>query len=300
MVPWLLWMPLLLSGGAYADSRVAAPVPRVDPTPAAAPGLVAPVRVALMPGKRLLVSDYRAEAINVVDQRDLSVQWTFPIAGKPVAIAWGLGRIFVGNETEGRVEAYNFHGHLMTTYGAPGSILLPNAVAVDTESSQVLVLDAFEKVIKVFALDGTFLYPLTQAGALENPSAMTFDPARRLVLVSDFGGFSDNMFARRGALVRYFDLSGNEQFRFSGTFIRPQGLSVDGFGRLYVVDSYKSQVQVLDAASGALLGLLGGPGSGPGSLNLPLDVVYSPDADKLYVTDNQNGRIATFERWVTP
>ena len=340
MLPWLLSIPLALAGAAHAQSRLvaplahgdpfpvvpappvnpvppvpppapfdpapivhdapAAPVPPVNPAPAMAPGLVEPVRVALMPGARLLVSEYRTQTIKILDQRDLSVQWSLQVAGNPVAVAWGQDRIFVGNETAGRVEAYSFFGRLMTTYGAPGSILLPNAVAIDPESSRVMVLDSFEKVVKVFALDGTFLYPLTQAGALENPSAMSFDAARRLLLVSDFGGFSDNMFGKPSASVRYFDLNGNEQIRFNGVSARPQGLGVDGFGHLYVVDSYESQVQVLDAASGALLGLLGAPGAGPGTLNLPLDVVYSPGTDKLYVTDNQNGRIASFDRWVAP
>lgn len=337
MLPWLLWIPLLLAGPAYAEAGIAAPLTRgdpfipapvppvnpappvpppvvnpppvlrgapvpstpvvpVDPAPVATPRLVEPVRLALMPGARLLVSEYRTQTIKILDQRDLSVQWSLPVAGNPVAVAWGEGRIFVGNETAGRVEAYNFYGRLMTTYGAPGSILLPNAVVFDAESSRVMVLDSFEKVIKVFALDGTFLYPLTQTGALENPSAMSFDAARRLLLVSDFGGFSDNMFGKPSASVRYFDLSGTEQIRFNGLSARPQGLGVDGSGHLYVVDSYESQVQVLDAASGAPLGLL----SAPGNLNLPLDVVYSPGTNKLYVTDNQNGRIASFDRWVAP
>ena len=291
MLPWLLWIPVLIASTAYAESK------SKDDREGR---LAEPVRIALMPGARLLVSDYRAEAVHVVDQRDLSVQRTMEVGGNPVAVAWGLGRIFVGNETKGRVEAYNLGGRLLTTYGAPGSILLPNAVAIDPESSRLMVLDSFEKVIKVFALDGTFLYPLTQAGALENPSAMSFDAARRLLLVSDFGTFSDNTFKKPTSSVRYFDLSGTEQIRFNAISARPQGLGVDGFGHLYVVDSYASQVQVLDAASGALLGMIGAPGTGPGALNLPLDVVYSPGTNKLYVTDNQNGRIASFDRWVAP
>ncbi len=310
-VPWLLWMPVLVCTAAYADSKSgeresgaqasqAAPTRETESDREHKQRLVEPVRIALMPGARLLVSDFRAEAVHVVRERDLAVQRTIGVDGNPVAVAWGAGRIFVGNETKGRVEAYNLGGRLLTTYGAPGSILLPNAVAIDPESSRVMVLDSFEKVVKVFALDGTFLYPLTQAGALENPSAMSFDAARRLLLVSDFGGFSDNMFKKPTASVRYFDLNGTEQIRFNGLSARPQGLSADGFGHLYVVDSYESQVQVLDAASGALLGLLGAPGTGPGALNLPLDVVYSPGTDKLYVTDNQNGRIASFDRWVAP
>ena len=290
LAPRLVVIPLLLSAALYAEDRAQGPLRE----------LATPVRVALMPGGRLLVSDYDARAIRVLSQLDLSVQRSFAIAGKPVAVAWGLGRIFVGNETLGRVEAYNLGGQLMATFGETGSILLPNAVAVDTESSLVMVLDAAAKVIKVFDLDGRFLLLLTQPGALENPSAMAFDPARQLVLISDFGAFSNSVFAKPKPFVRQFDLRGTEQIKFTGTFARPQGISVDDLGRLYVVDSYKSQVQVLDAASGVLLGVLGSLGSGPGELNLPLDVVYSAESGKLYVTDNRNHRITTFAPRETP
>jgi len=296
---FFLLVLLLISAGPVAH---AAP-------PAGGPlGVATPVRIATMPGDRLLVSDYDLGVIHIVDRQDLSVERSFSVGGRPVAVAWGLDRIFVGNETLGRVEVYNPRGKRIATFGEPGSIRLPNAIAVDAEGSQVLVLDVFEKVVKVFSSDGILLRRLTQPGALTNPSAMTFDPVRRRVLVSDFGAYADSTFAKQNALVRHFDTDGVELQSFDGvipntttrTFVRPQGLAFDGAGHLYVVDSFASEVHVLDAASGVPIGVLGGFGTDPGLLSLPLDAVFSSTGGKLYVTDSRNGRIATFAQWGTP
>jgi DNA-binding beta-propeller fold protein YncE len=266
----------------------------------------APVRIAAMQDTRLLVSDFAAGAIHIIDHRSMAIERSFAVAGNPVAVAWGMDRIFVGNETEGRVEVYNPRGKLIGTMGVPGSIRLPNSIAVDGAGSRVFVLDAFEKVVKIFSIDGMLLGTLTAPGALSAPTAMTFDAARGLVLVSDFGAFADSTFSKQNARIHVFDLSGNLLMQFTGivpgtttrTFERPQGLALDAAGRLYVVDSYQSQVHVLDAASGVPLGKLGSFGSEPGQLSLPLDVCAVGTA--LYVTDNGNRRIATFPQWVTP
>lgn len=264
-----------------------------------------PTRVAPMQDARLLVSDYAAGAIHVMDVRTLTIERSFTIPGHPVAVAWALDRIFVGNEVSGQVEVYNARGKRIGTVGAPGSIRLPNSIAVDSATSRVFVLDAFEKTVKIFSVDGTLLGALTAPGALLAPTAMTFDAAGGRVLVSDFGAFSDSTFAKQSARIHVFDLSGNLLAQFTGitsagtrTFERPQGMTFDAGGRLYVVDSYNSEVHVLDSASGTPLGKLGGFGSQPGQLTLPLDACAVGTA--VYVTDNGNRRISVFPQWVAP
>ena len=261
-----------------------------------------PTRIAPMQDTRLLVSDYAARLIHIVDQRTVTVERSFRVAGAPVAVAWGLDRIFVGNETQGQVEVYNPRGKLIGVFGAAGSIRLPNAIAVNSAAGLVYVLDAFEKVVKIFsAADGTLLGSLTAPGALLAPTAMTFDAARGLVIVSDFGSFSDSTFTKPSAVIHHFDLSGNELLAFNGiipgtatrTFVRPQGLTVEG-GRLFVVDGLRSEVHVLDSETGVPVGVIGSFGSGVGELSLPLDIVFSALTGRLYVTDNGNRRITSF------
>jgi len=263
----------------------------------------APVRIAAMPGDRLLVSDNTLQAIIVIDRKTLSVERTIPVGGRPVAVVWAEGRIFVGNETLGQVQIYSPDGRLTGNFGAPGSIGLPNALAYDDQTYEVLVLDALEKVVKVFTIEGQFLRLLTQPGALANPTAMSFDRTARRVLVSDFGTLAGSIFSRPKPVVHQLDLAGTEVAKIdgtgTGTFVRPQGLALDAAGRLYVVDSYDSRIYVFDAA-GAPLGNLGGFGGDPGQLSLPLDILDSPKDKTLYVTDHGNGRIAAFPEWVTP
>ena len=255
-----------------------------------------PTRIATMEGELLLVSDFDQGAVHMVRERDLAVVRSIPIDGQPVAVAWSRGRIFVGNETKGQVEAYNPGGKLVATFGEPGSIRLPNSIVVLESANKLLVLDVHEKTIKVFTLDGVYLYPLTAPGVLTNPSAMSFDADRQLLLVSDFGAFSSSLYRKAQSYVQVVDLDGNKLQRFSLNFSRPQGSAVDGKGRLFVVDSFLAQVHILDAANGTELGVIGGFGDGPGKLDLPLDVLYSPAEGTLLVTDSRNGRITVFNQ----
>ena len=55
-------------------------------------------------------------------------------------------------------------------------------------------------------------------------------------------------------------------------FNRPEGLGLDGRGRIYVADSCNHRVQVFDA-DGSWLGSFGEPGQGEGEFSYPYDVV---------------------------
>ena len=270
----------------------------------AAPGVAAPplreygapARIAPMDGNLFLVSDFAEGAVHIVRARDLGIVRSVAIEGNPVGIAWSRGRIYVGNETKGQVEAYALDGKRVASYGLPGSIRLPNSVVVLEDSGRLLVLDAYDKSIKAFAIDGDYLGTLTPPGVLANPSAMGYDASRGYLLVSDFGAFSSSLFRKGQAYVRLFDLGGAEVARFSLAFSRPQGLAVDGKGRLFVVESFLGQVRVLDANTGTELGILGGQGM----LDLPLDAVYCAGIDSLLVTDSRNGRIAVLAPGAMP
>ena len=76
-------------------------------------------------------------------------------------------------------------------------------------------------------------------------------------------------------------------------FSRPQGLAVDGKGRIYVVDALSAEVLVLDRETGATLNTIGTFGSNPGQLLLPLDIVVGQTGDVL-VTSYRTGKIERF------
>lgn len=72
-------------------------------------------------------------------------------------------------------------------------------------------------------------------------------------------------------------------------FFRPSGVAVDGDGRMYVLEMGNTRVQVFDAA-GNYVRTLGGPGQGPGELELPVGITIADDL--VIVLDWGNRRLS--------
>lgn len=262
--------------------------------------LLSPARLSPGPSGILLVTDYRAQAVFMVSRANVAkVIRSFSIDGRPLGIAWARGRIYVGNETTGAVEVYNPAGKRMYTLGgAPGSVKQPSDIAVDESRGLVFVVDGQEKRIRVFGLKGPELTAISGigAGSLVNPIGIALDQAREEILVSDYGHPADSSGERIPSLVHIFDYDGNKTAEISGSgrFSRPQGLAVED-GYIYLTDGMLGQVLVLDRSSGATVATLGEFGTGPGQLQLPLDVVIDPSSKDVYVTNNRAARVELFE-----
>jgi hypothetical protein len=76
-------------------------------------------------------------------------------------------------------------------------------------------------------------------------------------------------------------------------FSRPQGLTVEGNGRIYMVDALSAEILVLDRETGATVNTIGTFGSNPGQLLLPLDIVVAQTGDVL-VTSYRTRKIERF------
>lgn len=261
---------------------------------------LSPARLSSGPSGILLVTDYRAQAVFMVSRANTAkVVRSFSIDGRPLGIAWARGRIYVGNETTGAIEVYNPAGKRMYTLGtAPGSVKQPSDIAVDASRGLVFVVDGQEKRIRVFGLKGSELTAISGigAGSLVNPIGIALDRMREEILVSDYGHPADSSGERAPSLVHIFDYDGNKiaEISGSGLFSRPQGLAVEE-GNIYLADGMLGQVLVLDRSSGALVATMGEFGTGPGQLQLPLDVVIDPSSKDVYVTNNRAARIEVFE-----
>jgi len=76
----------------------------------------------------------------------------------------------------------------------------------------------------------------------------------------------------------------------------PKGIALDAqAGRLYVADSQRHRIQVLDAATGAVLASWGSQGNAPGQFQEPWGVAVGPSG-VVYVADTWNHRIQKFDR----
>lgn len=289
-----LWRDLQL--GAAALSMAAFGVMIVPPDSPAAPGgpprraMLSPVRLSGGEGA-LVVSDYRARAVFMVNKQGPRALRSFAIDGAPLAVAWFQGLVYVGNETTGSIEVYTPAGKFLSYLGERGQVKSPNDMAIDEESGKVFVVDGRDRSLKVFDRDGGMTQTITSQ-ALVNPTGIVLDAARGEVFVSDYGDPA----LKYPAQVLVFDYAGNLLRSLPGRtagFSRPQGMALDD-GHVFLADGLIGKVLVLDSSTGAVVKTLGSFGAGPGQLMLPLDVVIDPSTKDVYVTNNRPGRIERF------
>jgi DNA-binding beta-propeller fold protein YncE len=263
-----------------------------------------PSRIAFTPEGNLLVTDYNLGAVYILSKKDLSVINKFSVEGLPLAVAWGRGYIYVGNEQTRTIEVYNRGGKLIRTFNdtnGPSFEIIALDMAVDPVAGYLYVVDNLGGNVKVFEMDGKLAgtIPSSNGGeGFSRPTAIALDTERWQVIVSDYG---DDV-TRELASVKVYSLDGQFLFKFvsdwlarSYRFSRPQGVAVDSKGDIYMVDAMLGHVIVVDRNSLQGKAILGGYGTAEGKLKLPLDLVIDKGGN-VYVTDNRNGRVEVFKR----
>ena len=111
------------------------------------------------------------------------------------------------------------------------------------------------------------------------------------------GGCEEN--SERDPIFKFNKASGEVMTSFgAGLFVLPHGLHVDGEGNVWVTDSQgndagtKGHQAIKFSPDGEVLlrlGTAGQPGSGPGQLNEPCDVITAPNGD-IFVADGHSGQ----------
>ena len=71
----------------------------------------------------------------------------------------------------------------------------------------------------------------------------------------------------------------------------PMGLTIDGAGRIVLIDNQSFSIAAFDAHDGHLLGTWGGYGSGDGQLLYPADISYNARTDTFVIADTGNSRL---------
>lgn len=244
-----------------------------------------PVRIAWAADHQLLVSDYQAQSVQFRDGQSLALQRKIVINGHPLAVGYTQGKVLVGNETTQCVEVYDSTtGALLYTLGdGPGSIPLPNDLAIDEASGRVLVTDSSGSRILVFSVAGPLLATITDP-LLVQPSSVVLDAAGEHFYVGDVGG----------AKVLEFTISGQFERSITGNFTHPKGLAIDDAGHLYLVDALLGQVLVLDEVTGLEIARLGVVPPYAGPHKMPFDAVFDVGNQRILVTDYLLGKIETF------
>jgi len=273
---------------AQATLPTAAPLRSYDK------GFREPVRLATDGAGRLYVADPRLGAVTIRDEsgKFIAVKRGFD---KPLGLAVDAsGRIFLCEAGKGRVSIFTPGWVPAGALGqGDGEFQMPNHLQI-TPDGLVYVVDSLANHVKVFGPDNQlvrqFGTPGTQAGQFDFPTGVAVTSAGE-IFVSDQGNERIQVFDAQGTFLRKFGgLVG--MLGSNTTFGRVQGLLADAQGRIYLADSFRGVVVVVNSA-GTALGKLGAFGSDPGQLMGPASLVIDRN-NRLFVAAPGNTRVEIY------
>ncbi|MCU7907068.1 MAG: NHL repeat-containing protein [Candidatus Thiodiazotropha sp. (ex Epidulcina cf. delphinae)] len=254
--------------------------------------LFSPMRIAEGQDGRLFVTDSKSNSVFIL--KNLLTEGELIGLDRPLGIAVDpLGNMYVGNDGRDNVEVYDPSGTKLRDIGT-GQIQKPNDLALDL-AGNLYVADSLANAVKVYAPNGQLLSTIGDT-LLQFPVSVTVAYSAAgggagELYVADQGNAKIQVFSLSGVLLRaYGEKLTMESVGWQGKFVQLQSLAVDSMGRVHVLDSSLSRVQILDAVTGAYIDTYGGLGYTEGKLNLPLDIMITEN-DQVMVTNNGNHRI---------
>jgi DNA-binding beta-propeller fold protein YncE len=214
-----------------------------------------PVYLALDPlTSDVYVSDRPTGSIYVYGA-DGTYQHTYSpavdVAGwQPLGLAFdAAGNLYVSDVSVNpqKVLVFDRTGALVRTLGEQAALSFPNGIAVDSHGN-VYVTDGNNGRLLVFDTSGTLAAKVGRGvgdGNLGLPRGLAVDAQDR-VYVADSSGHAVSVYAALVAgeqRLAYLGSFGSQGIG-NGEFEFPNGLAVDGRGRIYVTDSANDRVQV--------------------------------------------------------
>lgn len=252
-------------------------------------GVIAPVRLAMDTYQKLYVADPRSGGVLQYDNAGKLIN-KFPLKGARGVAITSVGELVVT------------HGNAATVINTDtGATIFPltsfkqaNGVAVD-DTGLIYIVDTLDSVVKVFLGNGqltkSFGIKGSATGQLSLPTAIAFDKVSKQLIVSDTGNSRLMIFDKDGTFIR--SIGSRAQNGTAPTFTSPQSVSLEytktnpvKLQRIYVSDSFQSEVQIIDPqGSGTSLGSIGGYGTAPGKLKVPVDTLFDPTTSRLFVAN---------------
>ena len=258
-----------------------------------------PTRIAVGPDGRYYVTDGQAGSLFILDSA-LQVQDEHSGFERPLGVAVGRdGRIYVGSAGRHRVEVLDSGGQPISMVGE-GVLQMPNDLALDADRN-LYVADSTADSVRIFNPEGALIASLPEQADPEARFPISVTIAYR---ADDNGGVVGELYVayQISGRIHVYDLDRRVRVRalggrvpmgsshWEGRFSRLQSLDVDRHGHLHAVDAFMSQIQVLDAMTGAFRRVYGTLGVGPTELNVPLDLVITAHG-QVIVTNSGNRRV---------
>jgi DNA-binding beta-propeller fold protein YncE len=213
-----------------------------------------------------------------------------------LALSADSKRLYVVDRMWNQVFVFDFDGGTVRTIGTDARypLSLPVGVALDAQEN-VYVTDTGTQSVRVFDAQGKFLRGIG-TGALQHPTGVAVDAARRRLYVVDTGRNDDT----EGHRVHVFDLDGHQQMQIGrrgegdGEFNFPTFATLDAQGRLYVVDSVNNRIEVF-GPDGRFLWKFGRAGDRIGDFARAKGVAVD-GFDNVYVVDSRWSNVQIFNQ----
>ena len=270
-----------------ADGQLAASVS----TDAADPTALREVPFALSFNKTINASTLEASDIEATSGtvRDLRNSWVHGAdfggngsgdgqLDKPHGVAVdGAGRVYVADEGNGRVSAFDRAGNHLGHVGGP--FLRPEDVAAGGPHGRVYVADTGNHTVRVYDAAWRHVHDInytTPGSQFDTPSGVAVDSSGNAYV-------ADRLTHR----VYVFDREWQYVRDVGGPYNQPNGVAVGSSGAVYVADSGNHTVRVYDAAGRHVADI-------EDSFAYPFAVDVDP-AGNVFVADAFNSRVAVFD-----
>ncbi|MDA3788886.1 MAG: 6-bladed beta-propeller [Desulfobacula sp.] len=203
------------------------------------------------------------------------------------------GRIFVSDSQQGVVKIFDGKGKKYTGEIGKGVFERPTGIAINENTSELLVIDTlssniFRYNLETLSLIGIFGQSGIKSGKLHYPTNI-FVGKDGSIIVSDSLNFRVQVFSSNGTFQRTFGSAGDNP----GYFTRPKGVASDSEGNIYVVDNLFDNIQIFDKQN-RLLMAFGNHGKNSGEFWMPTGIFIDKN-DRIYVADSYNKRIQIFQ-----
>ncbi len=214
------------------------------------------------------------------------------------AVIDDFGRIYVAESIGPAISYYEANGRLIRRFGYSKVFQRPQKpakLALDILRGRLYVADTFLERMFVFTLGGSLLHEFGEGpgrfSQFDGLSDITVDHDGNLWVLE---ALNRKLLHIRpdGSKIRAIKLD-------PAVFIKPISVTIDSDDILYIADSYREMIAVMDA-SGKLITRIGQLGREPGSFNGLSDVDFNPDTNRLYTAELGFPRIQVFRRTETP
>lgn len=242
---------------------------------------------------RTYITDAPKASIFIFDMPNKNVSVVEKV-GSPYGIVISKeGRLYASSGKHKMILVYDTNGSPLWSFGE-GVIEGPAGMAINEELGLLYVVDTRAHDIKVFNLNGDFLFTIGKRGSGKGEFNFPVDidiTSKGELVVTDAMNARVQVLDSEGAFIRSF---GQRGMGISGFQIM-KGIAVDSEDHIYVVDTMGSHIKIF-SMEGDLLLVVGGPFSGiaPGGFNLPMDIDID-DNDTIFVTDQLNRAFHQFQ-----